>query len=266
MATDSSNLVDWSKLPARAVAALRRPIVIATGNPHKVQEMRAILEAAGGAAGRGAIRVCALAEVGAVAEPKEDHSIWGSFAGNARLKAAHYARATGRACVADDSGLIVDALAVRGPDGQPVARPGVISSHYSSDGEERGLARAERDAANNQRVLRDLAGVEPARRGARFVCAMALAVPTGQGEGAAVVLEAEGWFEGRIGEAGRVPRGGNGFGYDPLFELPPNFVRTSAELSDVEKNARSHRAAAGERLAPRLAALLARIGAIDAGM
>src|SRR5262245_33873020 len=120
------------------------PIVIATGNPHKVAEMRAIFSVAG-------LDVIGLLDGsgGPFAEPLESGS---TFADNAAIKARAYARQTGRTCLADDSGLEVDALG---------GRPGVISSHFSTDGRETGLPRAERDVQNNQRLLRDLDGVLP---------------------------------------------------------------------------------------------------------
>lgn len=213
-----------------------RAIVLATGNPHKVEEMRAVLGAAG-------VALVGLGYVpgGPWPEPEEHGS---SFEENATIKALAYARATGRVCLADDSGLEIDALG---------GRPGVISSHYCTDGREAGMSRAERDAANNARVLRELEGVPLERRGARFVCVMALAAP------GRVLGCVRGTFEGRIGlpggGSGGVPRGGNGFGYDPLFLLPAPETRTSAELTAAEKNARSHRAAAARAVVGLIASL-----------
>jgi XTP/dITP diphosphohydrolase len=203
------------------------PIVIATGNPHKVEELRAIL----GAKGIDAIGLTDLAG-GPFAEPREGGS---TFAENAAIKAIAYARATGRPCLADDSGLEVDAIG---------GRPGVVSSHFSTGGVETGLARADRDRSNNARLLRDLEGVPEHARAARFVCQMCLAAPDGR-----ILATSRGVVEGRIGLAGRVPRGEGGFGYDPLFELAPDFRRTAAELSPAEKNRLSHRARAAEALA-----------------
>lgn len=91
-----------------------------------------------------------------------------TFEENATIKARSYARQTGLPCLADDSGLEVDALG---------GRPGVISSHYSTDGADTGLGRAERDRLNNERLLRDLCGIPPDRRTARFVCVMVLCDP-----------------------------------------------------------------------------------------
>jgi non-canonical purine NTP pyrophosphatase (RdgB/HAM1 family) len=136
------------------------PIVIATGNPHKVQELRAIFALKN-------ITILGLNDLpGTFQEPTESG---GTFEANATIKALSYADQTGRVCLADDSGLEVDALN---------GAPGVISSHYSSGGKETGLSRADRDAANNQKLLNDLAGVPPIGRNARFVCVMCLAAPS----------------------------------------------------------------------------------------
>jgi len=150
-----------------------------------------------------------------------------TFEGNARLKALHFARLTNLWALADDSGLEVDAL-----DGAP----GVCSARYAGVG----ATRAARDRANNERLLRELESVPDERRTARFVCAMCLAAPDGR-----ILAETRGTFEGAIA---RAPRGTNGFGYDPLLELPGE-GRTSAELSPEEKNARSHRGEAARRMA-----------------
>lgn len=217
-----------------------KTIVVATGNPHKVEELRAVLDLPG-------VRLITLADApggeGGFPEPAETGR---TFEENATIKALAYARATGMACLADDSGLEVDALG---------GRPGVISSHYATDGRETGATRAERDEANNRRVLAELEGVPPERRGARFVCVMVLAEPGENGVGEPrVVARARGTFEGRIGCSGDVPRGTHGFGYDPLFLVGPAFLRTSAEFSPGEKNAISHRAAAARELRRALAA------------
>lgn len=199
-------------------------IVLATGNAHKVEEMSAILAGLGY---RG--KLLRLDEVGGpFAEPVEHGS---TFEANATIKALGYAGCTGRICLADDSGLEVDALG---------GRPGVISSHYCTDGVEQGMTRAERDRRNNERVLRELEGVDEARRGARFVCVMVLAGPSG------VLATCRGSFEGRIGVRPMVPRGEGGFGYDPLFLVAPGYLKTSAELSAGEKNRLSHRGRAAE--------------------
>jgi XTP/dITP diphosphohydrolase len=207
------------------------PIVIATGNPHKVAEMRAIFAEQG-------IEVAGLAESAggrALEEPRETGA---SFDENAAIKARSYAAQTGRTCLADDSGLEVDALG---------GRPGVISSHYSTDGRETGIARDERDRRNNQRLLRELEGAPDERRAARFVCVMCVAEPGGR-----ILATARGTLEGRIGRGPDVPRGRDGFGYDPLFLVAPDFRETSAELEPEKKNRLSHRGAAARLMAGRL--------------
>ena len=214
--------------------------VLATGNPHKVDELRDIFAAA---ALR--VKVRSLADLHPLRPFSEPAETGRTFEENAAIKARSYAAQTGLMCLADDSGIEIDALG---------GAPGVISSHYSTDGQETGLTRAQRDAANNARVMRELYGVPFDRRGARFVCCMCLASPDGT-----IVTTARGAFEGRIGVAAGdplsdapehvVPRGENGFGYDPLFLVAPEHRMTSAELSSDEKNRLSHRAAAAQELA-----------------
>lgn len=204
-------------------------ILIASGNPHKVEEIGAVL----GELGLECIGLADLDED--FDEPAEDGN---TFEANAAIKAMVYAGMTGRLCLADDSGLEIDAL-----DG----RPGVYSARYADAPGD--LPRADRDRLNNERVLRELNGVAPAERSARFVCALCLARANGQ-----IIEQVRGTFEGRIGVPPRVPSGGNGFGYDPLFLVGPHFERTSAELSPAEKNAMSHRGEALRRLADRLRA------------
>lgn len=137
------------------------PIVLATANPHKVAELRAIFADAG-------VPVVCLGDLPGHERFVEPAESGRTFEENAAIKALSYARQTGRVCLADDSGLEVDALG---------GAPGVTSSHYATGGTETGITRAERDAANNARVLTALAGVPPERRSARFVCAMVLAEP-----------------------------------------------------------------------------------------
>ncbi len=193
-------------------------MLFATSNPHKIEEVRAILGAIG-------VEVRGLDTLDAApAEPEEDGA---TFAANARLKAVYYARAIGERCLADDSGLAVDALG---------GAPGVHSARYAGAGG----TRAERDRANNERLLRELADIPERERTARFVCAMCVADPDGT-----IVAEAEGTFEGIITDR---PAGSNGFGYDPLLYLPDAGC-TSAELSPEAKNARSHRGEATRTIA-----------------
>jgi XTP/dITP diphosphohydrolase len=212
-------------------------ILFATTNPHKVRELRSVLEPLG-------IFVRALDSLPSVpAEPDEDED---TFAGNARIKAIAYARATGLPCLAEDSGLEVDALG---------GAPGVHSARYAGATG----TRDERDRANNEKLLAALSGVPAERRTARFVCAMCLASREGH-----VLLETTGTYEGVIAEA---PRGEGGFGYDPLLYLP-DAGRTSAELTEKEKAERSHRGKAARQLAKGLvrhgAALTALVASVPA--
>jgi XTP/dITP diphosphohydrolase len=196
-------------------------VIFATSNPHKVEEARAILAPLG-------IELQSLADVGCqLEEPEEDGA---TFEDNARLKARYYAQQLGVMCLAEDSGIEVDALG---------GAPGVHSARYAGvQG-----SRAERDQANNERLLRELAGVPPERRSARFVCTLVVADPAGH-----IHAEARGHYPGVIADA---PRGTNGFGYDPLLFLPDRGC-TSAELDPAEKHARSHRGAALRLLAQEL--------------
>lgn len=209
-------------------------LILATSNPHKVDELRAIL----GAAGLTGYRILGLNDLQFFRPLREPEETGSTFEENAAIKARAYTSQTNKLCLADDSGLEIDALH---------GRPGVISSHYATDGRETGLSREQRDAANNARVLKELEGVPPEARAARFVCVMVLAEPTGK-----VMATTRGTFEGRIGLPPAVPRGENGFGYDPLFLAGPGFEVTSAELPPVEKNRLSHRGAAARAMAQRL--------------
>ena len=198
-------------------------IIVATGNPHKVEEIREILAVHG-------FRVLSLTDVGAegIPEPEEDGD---TFAHNARIKATQYARAINRMVLADDSGLAVDALG---------GAPGVFSARWSG----LGVTREERDNANNKKLLEELALTPADQRTARFVCAMCLCAADGS-----VIAETVGEFHGSIGTNAR---GVNGFGYDPLFVVDAN-GQTSAELTSQQKNDRSHRGAATRAMAKFLA-------------
>lgn len=197
-----------------AAGYLRRMrLLVATSNPGKLREFRQILEGTG-------LDVVGLHELGrSLEEPAEDGL---TFEENARKKAAGYALATGLACVAEDSGLEVDALG---------GAPGVRSARYAGEGGDRET----RDQRNNERLLEELREIPEHERTARFVCALCHVDERGE-----VVFETRGTFEGSIA---RAPSGGGGFGYDPLF-IVPELGKTSAELSPEEKNARSHRGAA----------------------
>ncbi|MCA9276329.1 MAG: RdgB/HAM1 family non-canonical purine NTP pyrophosphatase [Phycisphaerales bacterium] len=211
-------------------------IVFASQNPGKIRELQALTQGQN-------IDIIGLGDLDRdFDEPVEDGR---TFLENATIKAVQYAKETGLHCLADDSGLIVDAL-----DG----KPGVISSHFAFDGdtegEAAGLSRQERDDRNNERLLRDLEGIPDDRRTARFTCTMVLASPDGE-----VLAHTKGEFEGRIGQIGEVPRGDNGFGYDPLFLVAPRFDRTSAQMTPDEKNTVSHRAKA-------VAAMIDKLGSV----
>ncbi|MFW6132391.1 MAG: RdgB/HAM1 family non-canonical purine NTP pyrophosphatase [Planctomycetota bacterium] len=199
------------------------PIVVATRNPGKLCEIRAVLAPL-------VPRIDGLEAFGDLPEP---HETGETFAENARLKALGYACATGRWCLADDSGLEVDAL-----DGAP----GVRSARYAADRVAACAARARIDEANNRRLLEELADVPDERRTARFVCQLALASPQ------RVLLDARGTIEGRIAHR---PAGDNGFGYDPLFYVP-HLGCTTAQLPPDEKNRISHRGRAVREFARRL--------------
>lgn len=181
-------------------------LVVATGNAHKVEEIRAIL------AGTGAT-ICSLDAFSSLRFPEEGED----YEQNAVAKAQRVAEALGEIAIADDSGLEVDALG---------GAPGPRSARYGGPGLD--------DAARAQRLLRELEGVAAPLRTARFVCAAALAAPGG------LLLTARGECEGSIALA---PRGVGGFGYDPVF-LVEKGTRAMAELSADEKNRISHRARA----------------------
>lgn len=204
-------------------------LLIATSNPHKLDELRAILAPLG----IDPVGLDSVPGSDSFPEPEENAD---TFEGNALIKAAAYAKMTNRICLADDSGLEVDAL-----DGAP----GVHSARYAGVGSNR----AERDAANNARLLAELDNIPDEQRSARFVCCICVASPSGE-----VLAASRGTFEGRIAHT---PRGIHGFGYDPLLILPDN--RTSAELPADEKNQRSHRAAAAREIAPQLARILKKV-------
>lgn len=204
-------------------------LLLATRNAKKLAELRRVVEAAG----LGDLEVIGLDDVPAFPEEPETGA---TFEENALIKARSGARATGLACVADDSGLAVDALN---------AMPGVLSARWSG--------RHGDDAANNALLLGQLGDVPVERRGAAFVSACALVTPAGE-ETVWEETVVRGEWRGRIVlEA----RGGQGFGYDPLFVPDDESAagRTSAELAPGEKDALSHRGKALAQLIPALRAL-----------
>ncbi len=197
---------------------MTRRLLVATGNRGKLAEFAALLPG---------VAVLGLADVGVGDLPETGET----FEDNARQKATEAARRAGVWCLADDSGLCVDAL-----DGAP----GVNSARYAG--------RHGDDSANRALLLERLAAVPEGGRSARFVCVLVLVAADGE-----VLAEARGECPGRIVHA---PRGELGFGYDPVF-VPDGDTRTMAELPSDEKNARSHRGRALEALLPALRARLA---------
>jgi len=193
-------------------------VVVATGNAHKVTEIEAILSEV-----MPGTRFVALGELGDFPDPVEDGD---DFAANALIKARAAQEQTGCAlAVADDSGLCVDALG---------GAPGIFSARWAG---EHG-----NDAANNDKLLRELANAADADRGAHFHSSVVLV----RGD---EVLVGNGDCPGTIG---REPRGNNGFGYDPLFWPDDTPGRTMAELDPDEKNRISHRFRALQDLAAKL--------------
>jgi XTP/dITP diphosphohydrolase len=197
-----------------------RRILIATSNPGKMRDF------AGAAAAHG-IGIASIPNFAALKPAVEDGL---TFEANARKKAEEYSRSLpGQIVVADDSGLEVDALN---------GAPGVHSARYAAPdvhGTEPHKADANTDdEANNARLLRELKNISSEKRTGRFVCVLAVArdgktLATFRGTAEGIILDA--------------PRGGNGFGYDPLFYFP-QIQRTFAELTAEEKSKYSHRGAA----------------------
>lgn len=189
--------------------------LVATGNPHKTEAIRAILS-------EYPITLTDLSEHDPIPEPEETGE---TFLDNALLKSRYYARMTGFNAMADDSGLEIDAL-----DG----RPGVHSARYggANTSHEEKMAR----------VLEELAGVPAEKRTARFRCVASVTFPDGR------EYTAEGAMEGVIAAA---PQGKGGFGYDPIVFLP-ELGCTVAELTAEQKDSFSHRGIAFRRLMEKL--------------
>ncbi|MBF6295142.1 RdgB/HAM1 family non-canonical purine NTP pyrophosphatase [Nocardia farcinica] len=196
-------------------------VLVASRNAKKLAELRRILDDAGVAG----VQIVGLDDVPSYDEAPETGA---TFEENALAKARDGAAATGLPCVADDSGLAVDALN---------GMPGVLSARWSGTHGD--------DAANNALLLAQLRDVPDERRGARFVSACALVVPGGT----ETVVRGE-W----PGTIGRKPVGEGGFGYDPLF-VPDGGDVTAAQLTPAAKDAASHRGRALRHLLPALAAL-----------
>jgi XTP/dITP diphosphohydrolase len=205
-----------------------RPILlVATRSAHKLRELRELLHLDRAA-------LVSLDELGIDGDPVEDGA---TFEANASLKARWGARASGLPTLADDSGIEVDALG---------GGPGVRTRRYAGE--------HATDEANNRKLLSALDGLPPTRRGARYVCVLALALPERRGSrGGLPVTLARGTCRGRIAAS---PRGNGGFGYDPIFEpaSEPPGGRTLGLWTPAEKHAISHRARAARRMTPRLRA------------
>jgi XTP/dITP diphosphohydrolase len=218
-------------------------ILVATSNPHKLEEIRAVFATLPPLSE--GIELVGLDTLGKkIDEPEENQD---TFEGNAALKASYYAQKSGLLCLADDSGLEVDALG---------GEPGVRSARYAGVAGPRNVV----DPANNKLLLEKLSAVPAEKRTARFVCAMAFAGPQSRSEPLAVV---RGTVEGRIIADGESPRGTNGFGYDPLFLLP-GVGKTTAELTQEEKNRISHRGRASRKMWEALREVLPKLAPLPA--
>jgi XTP/dITP diphosphohydrolase len=194
-------------------------LLLATNNPGKAAEYRALLEGCGW-------ELMTPLDLGLHLEVEE---AGGDYAENARIKAEAFAKASGLVALADDSGIEVEALG---------GAPGPLSARFGGDD----ISDAQRAAL----LLERLKGVPPERRSARFRCLIAVARPEGE------VSFFEGQCEGRVAEE---PRGERGFGYDPVFLLPERGL-TLAELPPEEKNAVSHRGRAARQARALLEGLL----------
>ncbi|MCR5161449.1 MAG: XTP/dITP diphosphatase [Lachnospiraceae bacterium] len=194
-------------------------IIFATGNKDKLKEIRMILSGTG-------IEIISMKEAGVTGDIEENGT---TFEENALIKARAVCSMTGFPALADDSGLVIDAL-----NGEP----GIQSARYLGHD-------TSYDIKNND-LIRRLDGVPDEKRTARFVCAIACALPDGRS------FTEEAAMEGRIGYE---IRGENGFGYDPIFYLP-EYGCTSAEISPEEKNRISHRGKALRAMKDRLLSVM----------
>ncbi|HHV16803.1 MAG TPA: XTP/dITP diphosphatase [Gelria sp.] len=179
-------------------------LLLASRNQHKIEELQQMLADLN-------IKVISLNDVSGAPVIEEDGQ---TFSENASKKARLTAMYTGFTCLADDSGLVVDALG---------GQPGIYSARFA--GEEAD------DQKNNRKLLQMLQGLDAEKRQARFICVIAISDPRGN------VCTVEGKCEGRIDYK---ERGTGGFGYDPLF-IPDGYTRTFGEFSSEEKNRISHR-------------------------
>ncbi|MGE5841745.1 MAG: XTP/dITP diphosphatase [Deltaproteobacteria bacterium] len=195
-----------------------RPLIIATRNKGKIEEFKALFSGF-------PINIKSLNDFGPIPEPVEDGK---TFEENAYKKAHFTARVLGFPALADDSGLVVDALG---------GQPGIFSARYAGEGAG--------DEANIRKLLKAMEAVTDRR--SAFECVIAIAVPRGP----ALI------YEGRCeGEVARVPSGKSGFGYDPIFYYQP-LKKTFAELSQEEKNRVSHRGKAMAQLLAELEKVMA---------
>ena len=206
---------------------------MATRNPGKIRELKALLQDSG-------VTLLSLADFPLLPEIPEEGA---TFAENAAAKAIAVARLTGHSALADDSGLMVDALQ---------GAPGVFSARYAQD---RTTPRPPTDADNWGKLLDELQKVPWGERGARFVCELALATPDGR------VRRARGECKGVIAVS---PRGETGFGYDPVFWVP-EYSGTMAQLGPGLKNKISHRAKALAALKELIAAWKKELATGDSG-
>jgi XTP/dITP diphosphohydrolase len=202
----------------------RPSIILGSRNPKKIREITQLMASYG-------IEIVGIADFSAVKEVIEDGD---TFSANAAKKASEPARQLGRWVLAEDSGIMVDALN---------GRPGVYSARYSG-------ADAT-DDSNNAKLIAELDGVVNERRGAQYVCHIAISDPDGN-----IRLSVEATCRGRITHQAR---GTNGFGYDPFF-LILEYHRTFGELSPAVKQQLSHRARAFQRLIGQLVQLFRREG------
>lgn len=198
----------------------RSRLLVATRSTHKLRELRELLGLRA--------ELIDLEDAGIAEEVIEDG---GTFEANASKKARFFAILSGLPTLADDSGLEVDALG---------GGPGIRTRRYAGE--------TATDEDNNAKLLRELGGLDPSRRGARYRCVLALALPEARGpRGGLAVRLAHGTCEGRIATA---PKGNGGFGYDPIFEpaVEPPGGRTLGEWTAEAKNRISHRGKAARRM------------------
>ncbi len=215
--------------PGATPSPAARRLLVATRSRHKLRELRELLVLGDD------VELVGPDDVGIAGEPDETGH---TFETNARLKARYYAAASGLPTLADDSGIEVEALG---------GLPGVRTRRYAGP--------AATDEENNVKLLRELSGMAPGRRGARYVCVLALVLPGDAGpRGGLRTIVRRGTCRGRIAT---VPKGDGGFGYDPIFEpwSEPPGGSTLGEWSAAAKNAISHRSRAARRMGPVLRSL-----------